>query len=133
MECIVCVFACIFIYWCTLPSGTQGPHSGRVGLAAASPLSLPGQMAAVTERGGGAMEGKREEEEEGEGSESPFSGARVARPQSHHIWRPPAVGPPRFLRPLHPPFPPSPPLSVHTLTFSLCFSRWAEAAAVVRL
>lgn len=36
-----------------------GATLGRVGLSAVSPLSLPGQMAPVTERGGGAMEGKR--------------------------------------------------------------------------
>lgn len=60
MSVCVCARACMhFIYLCTLPSGMLGPHLGGWD-SAASPLSLPGQMAPVTERGGGAMEGKVE-------------------------------------------------------------------------
>lgn len=54
---VCCARLCMhFIYPCTLLCGTQGPHLGGLGLCA--PRSLPGQMAPVTERGGGAMEGK---------------------------------------------------------------------------
>lgn len=62
MRCRVCVCARArmhFIYLCTLPSGMLGPHLGGWDCAE-SPLRLPGQMAPVTERGGGAMEGKEE-------------------------------------------------------------------------
>lgn len=53
----VCMYVCMrFIYFCTLPSGMQGPRLGGWN-SAVSPLSLPGQMAPVTERGGGAVEG----------------------------------------------------------------------------
>lgn len=54
-----CVFTCILF---TLYSTEwhAGATLGRVGLIAA-PLSLPGQMAPVTERRGGAMEGKGKE------------------------------------------------------------------------
>lgn len=52
--------ACVhFIYLCSLLSGMQGPHLEGWDCAV-SPHSLPGQMAAVTERGGGAMGGKVE-------------------------------------------------------------------------
>lgn len=52
---ILCVCVCAFYLLVQ-----AGATLGRVGLSAASPLSLPGQMAPVTERGGGAMERKGE-------------------------------------------------------------------------
>lgn len=85
----MCVCACMhFIYLCTLPSGMQGPHLGGWDRAA-SPLSLPGQMAPVAVREGGALEGKKKWKEGS--SQRCQSGPR---PQSHHIWRPPAAGSP---------------------------------------
>lgn len=51
----MCVCACARASYLLVQVGAT---LGRVGLSAASPLSLPGQMAPVTERGGGAMEGK---------------------------------------------------------------------------
>ena len=56
----VCVSVCVHAFYLLVHSAEW--HAGatlwRVGLSAASPLSLPGQMAHVTEREGGAMEGK---------------------------------------------------------------------------
>lgn len=55
MSSIVYVRACVhFICLYSLPSGMQGPHLGGWDCAV-SPFSLPGQMAPVTETGGGAM------------------------------------------------------------------------------
>lgn len=56
----MCVCVCLHAFYLPVHSGEwhAGATLGRVGLTAASPLSLPGQMAPVTERGGGAMEGK---------------------------------------------------------------------------
>lgn len=56
----LCLCACILFTLHSVEWHT-GAALGRVGLCAASPLSLPGQMAPVTERGGGAMEGKGKE------------------------------------------------------------------------
>lgn len=102
-----------FIYSCTLLSGTQGPHlGGWDSLLCLHSLCQARWLLSLSEEVE-RWKGK------GEGGELwvALNSARVARPQSHHIWRPPAAGLPRFLRPF--------PLS-HTLTFSLCFSRWGR-------
>lgn len=53
---------CVHAFYLLMHSAEwhTGATLGRVGLSAASPLSLPGQMAPVTESGGEAMEGKGE-------------------------------------------------------------------------
>lgn len=48
------------LFTCALCRVACRGHTWEGGDSAASPLSLPGQMAPVTERGGGAMEGKVE-------------------------------------------------------------------------
>lgn len=84
-----------FIYSCTLLNGTQGPHlGGWDSLLRLHSLCQARWLLSLSEEEerwkDGRMEGK------GGSSESPLNSARVARPQSHHIWRPPAAGSARF-------------------------------------
>lgn len=90
---IVYVRACVhFICLYSLPSGMQGPHWGGWDCAVA-PLSLSARPDGSCHWDRRWSSGKKSARMGG------LNHAKVARPQSHHIWRPPAAGSPCSLCP----------------------------------
>ena len=91
MSVCVCVCVCVhFIYLYSPLSGMQGPHLG--GWDSLLRLHSPCQARWLLSLK------EREERWKEKGGRREFrvalNSARVARPQSHHIWRPPAAGSP---------------------------------------